>query len=198
MDPRRAHHRRGGEQRAEHGGRGAGPAPDGDDDLGEDQAEEDAGDQRGGAVELVLAEQEGAKGGDRRPHDGGGQVAHGRQGSVPAVARPGHLADAARDGQDWTARAADGIERVVTGIRDKTTVPLTTIARALVFGLLAAVMGTATLVLVAIGSVRAVDNYLPGDVWAAHLLVGGIFTAAGGFLLRKATARGDARRKGSA
>ncbi len=95
-------------------------------------------------------------------------------------------------------RAADGIEQLVGGIRDKTTVPLTTVARALVFGLLAAVMGTATLVLVAIGAVRAVNNYLPGDVWAAHLLVGGIFTVGGGLLLRKATARGDARGRGRA
>jgi hypothetical protein len=113
------------------------------------------------------------------------------------VARPGQPPDA-RDGQDWTVRAADGIERIVTGIRDKTTVPLTTVARALVFGLLAAVMGTATLVLVAIGFVRLVDNYLPGDVWAAHLLVGGIFTLGGGFLLRKATTRVDAGGRGKA
>ncbi len=83
---------------------------------------------------------------------------------------------------------ADTIERVVGGIRDKTAVPLTTVARALVFGLLAAVMGVAALAFVAIGLVRAVDAYLPEDVWAAHLLVGGIFTLLGGFLLRKASA----------
>lgn len=112
------------------------------------------------------------------------------------MAGPGQPPDLARDGQDWTVRAADGIERLVTAIRDKTTVPLTTVARALVFGLLAAVMGTATLVLVAIGSVRLVNNYLPGDVWAAHLLVGGLFTATGGLLLWKATTRGDTGGRG--
>src|SRR5947199_411658 len=35
---------------------------------------------------------------------------------------------------DWTIQTADRVERVVTGIRDRTTVPLTTLARALVYG----------------------------------------------------------------
>lgn len=85
-------------------------------------------------------------------------------------------------------QAADAVERLVGGLRDKTAVPLTTIARALVYGLLAAVMAIATAVLVVIGVLRAVDVYLPGEVWSAHLLVGGIFTVLGGFLLRKASA----------
>ncbi len=83
-------------------------------------------------------------------------------------------------------QAADTVERLVGGLRDKTAVPLTTVARVLVYGLLAAVMAVATAVLVVIGVLRAVDVYLPGEVWAAHLLVGGIFTVLGGFLLRKA------------
>lgn len=89
---------------------------------------------------------------------------------------------------DWTVQAADTVERVVTGLRDKTTIPLTVLARAVVYGLLAAVMGIATLVLVVVGLLRAVDVYLPGEVWSAHLLVGGIFTIIGAFLLRKASA----------
>ena len=105
------------------------------------------------------------------------------------MARPGDTrAPALTGGSDWTVQAADTVERVVGRIRDKTAVPLTTVARALVFGLLAAVMGVAALVLVAVASVRALDRYLPGAVWSAHLVVGGIFTVAGGFLLRKAVA----------
>lgn len=92
------------------------------------------------------------------------------------------------DGPDWTVQAADTVERVVAGVRDKTATPLTVVARGLVYGLLAAVMGVATLVLVVVGLVRAVDVYLPGEVWSAHLLVGGIFTVVGGLLLRKAGA----------
>ena len=93
-------------------------------------------------------------------------------------------------GQDWTVQAADTVERVVGAVRDKTTVPLTTVARALVFGLLAAVLGTATLVFLTIGLVRALDVYTgDGRVWIAHGSIGGIFTLAGLFLLRKATAK---------
>jgi hypothetical protein len=92
------------------------------------------------------------------------------------------------DGEaDWTVQVADTVERVVGAIRDKTAAPLTTVARGLVYGLIALVMGVTALVLVAIGSVRALDAYLPADVWSAHLLVGGIFSLAGAFLLRKAT-----------
>ena len=89
---------------------------------------------------------------------------------------------------DWTVQAADTIERVVVGIRDKTAVPLTTVARALVYGLLAAVMGLSVLILVIIGSVRALNAYVTQDeVWASYLLIGGIFTLAGALTLRKAT-----------
>lgn len=100
-------------------------------------------------------------------------------------------------GSDWTVQAADTVERVVGGIRDKTTVPLTTVARALVYGLLAAVMGTSVLVLLCIAVVRALDAYLPGEVWSAHLLIGGIFTVAGALLLRKASSDRGAGRKGA-
>ena len=104
----------------------------------------------------------------------------------------------ARGGDDWTVQAADTIERVVVGIRDKTAVPLTTVARALVFGLLAAVMGLAAVILVIVGALRAVNVYVvQGEVWASYLLVGGIFTAGGALTLRKATSEKTAREKGS-
>ncbi|MEO7837265.1 MAG: hypothetical protein ABIS21_06445 [Acidimicrobiales bacterium] len=100
------------------------------------------------------------------------------------------------DVQDWTVQAADAVERLVNGLRAKTTTPLTVVARALVYGLLTAVMGIATIVLVIIGLLRAVDVYLPGEVWSAHLLVGGIFTVLGGLLLRKASADRKVSRDG--
>ena len=91
-------------------------------------------------------------------------------------------------GDDWTVQAADTIERVVAGIRDKTAVPLTTVARALVYGLLVAVMGLSVLILVIIGAVRALNAYVTqGEVWASYLLIGGIFTLGGALTLRKAT-----------
>ena len=84
------------------------------------------------------------------------------------------------------------MERVVGSIRDKTTVPLTTVARGIVYGLVAGVMGTAVVVLLAIAAVRVVDvylDYIPGEAldgtWAAHLAVGMLFTLIGLFLWSK-------------
>jgi hypothetical protein len=92
---------------------------------------------------------------------------------------------------DWTVQATDTIESVVTAIRDKTVVPITTIARGIVYGLIAGVLGLVALVLVAITLIRFLDVYLPFDplgrrVWVADTIVGGIFTLAGLFFLRKA------------
>ena len=95
---------------------------------------------------------------------------------------------------DWTVQAADTIDRVVTTIRSKTSDPLVGIARWVVFGLLAAVLGTLALVLLAIGAVRALVVYLPvGDdrVWVAQLIIGGIFVLAGLLLFRSARPRDE-------
>ena len=99
-------------------------------------------------------------------------------------------------GSDWSVQAADSIERVVGAIRDKTSGPLTTVARALVFGLLAAVMGLTTLVFLTIAAVRVVNIVLPGEVWTAYLLIGGIFTAVGLFVLGRATSATTSRENG--
>src|SRR5688572_3780670 len=95
---------------------------------------------------------------------------------------------------DWTVQAADTIDRVVTTIRSKTSDPLVGIARWVVFGLLAAVVGTMALVLLAVGAVRALVVYLPvGDnrVWVAQLIVGGIFVLGGLLLFRSARPRDE-------
>ena len=96
---------------------------------------------------------------------------------------------ATTDDTDWTVQTADTIDRVVTTIRSKTSDPLVGIARWVVFGLLAAIVATLALVLLAVASVRALVVYLPfGDdrVWAAYLIAGGIFALAGLFAFRKA------------
>jgi hypothetical protein len=89
---------------------------------------------------------------------------------------------------DWVVQAADTIDRVVITVRSKTSDPVVGIARWVVFGLLAAVVGAMAVVLLAVGAVRALINYLPvGDnrVWVAYLIVGGIFALAGLFLFAK-------------
>jgi hypothetical protein len=82
-------------------------------------------------------------------------------------------------------QAADAIERAVGAVRDNTTGRAITVARAVVYGTFAAIVGSAALVLVVILSVRMLDAYLPSSVfgethtWAAHLVAGVIFTAVG-------------------
>lgn len=90
---------------------------------------------------------------------------------------------------DWAAQTADGIERVVASVRAKTADPLEKVARALVYGLIAAIVGLAALVLGAVALVRALDVVLPGEVWSAHALSGGIFVIAGVLLWRKRTTK---------
>lgn len=99
-------------------------------------------------------------------------------------------------GRDWTVQAADTIETFVAAIRARTAIPLTTAARVLVFGLLTAVLGGTVVVLLTIALIRVVDLSVPGAVWSAYLIVGGIFTVGGGLLLRKAgrSPRGSGKR----
>lgn len=86
---------------------------------------------------------------------------------------------------DWPTQAADTIERVVGSVRDKTTGPAITVARWVVYGTFAAVVGSVVAVLLAIGAVRFLDVYLPESVfgddhtWAAHLIVGTLFSVIG-------------------
>ena len=89
------------------------------------------------------------------------------------------------DTTDWPAQAADTIERVVGSVRDKTTGPAITVARWIVYGTFALVVGSMVAILLAIASVRLLDVYLPDawvgedHTWVAHLLVGALFTLVG-------------------
>jgi hypothetical protein len=117
------------------------------------------------------------------------QVTPGAAPTAPTTALP-----RPSTGPDWTVQAADTIESVVGTIRDKTVVPATTIARGLVYGIVAGTLGIAVLVLVVVMVFRMLVAYLPwGDVpgrnvWVAYLILGGIFTVAGLFFLRRANA----------
>ncbi len=119
------------------------------------------------------------------------------------VTGPTPLPDADRTatpaaGADWPAQAADTIERLVGSVRDKTTGPAITVGRALVYGTFALLVGSAVAVLLAISGVRALDAYLPDAVfgedhtWAAHAIIGGVFTIAGMVLWSQRSRRGDA------
>lgn len=92
---------------------------------------------------------------------------------------------------DWASQTADQIEKVVVGLRSKTADPLDHIARIVVYGLLATVLGVAALVLLIAGLVRAMDVWIPGQVWVAHTILGGIFTVLGLFLWTERRSKSD-------
>jgi hypothetical protein len=92
--------------------------------------------------------------------------------------------------QDWTVQVADRIESVVGSVRDKTTRPATLVARGLVYGLVAGVLGAALLFLLVLGLTRVLDVYLPFHpvgrrVWVADAGAAAIFLGSGAFLWRK-------------
>jgi len=96
----------------------------------------------------------------------------------------------ADSGRSWTGQAADTIETVVLTVKDKTTVPLQTAARGIVYGIVLAVVALVALVVTLIAAVRIADVWLLG--WAGRVhghhrlyiayLVLGMLCCLGGFL----------------
>ncbi len=98
---------------------------------------------------------------------------------------------------EWPAQATDALVKAVDSVRDKTAGPATSIARGVVYGLLAAVVGTAALVLLLIVLVRVIDvgvgelldvvdiERRGRSTWIAHALVGILFLLPGLWAWRK-------------
>lgn len=113
--------------------------------------------------------------------------------------RTGPLPTAPDLGSDWPAQAADTIERVVGTVRDKTTVPALTVARTVVYGTFAALVGSASLMLLIVALVRGVNVVLPDSVfgeehvWAAYLILGLLFVVVGAVLWGRRHERGEDR-----
>ena len=81
---------------------------------------------------------------------------------------------------EWPVKAVDAIDGVVGTINDRALRPIIVVARAIVFGLLIAVLGLVVLVMVSVGLIRLLDVYVfPGKVWASYALLGSVFTGIG-------------------
>lgn len=93
--------------------------------------------------------------------------------ATTSPASNGPAADAAPVAeQDWPSKLAETIVEQVDAIRDKTTGPVLKGARYTVFAAMGISLGTVALIILLIGAVRALNNYLPGDVWAAYVVLG--------------------------
>ncbi|MBX3283998.1 MAG: hypothetical protein R2746_03795 [Acidimicrobiales bacterium] len=87
---------------------------------------------------------------------------------------------------DWPVQAADKIVETIATVRDKTTRPALVAARAVVYGLLALVVGTIAFVVVITLLVRLYDVYVPGNVWPIYAVLAVAFGGGGLVLLKKA------------
>ncbi|CAN5759663.1 hypothetical protein BH10ACT1_BH10ACT1_40520 [soil metagenome] len=94
---------------------------------------------------------------------------------------------------EWPAQAADKIVETISTVRDKTTKPALTAARALVYGLLAAIVGVVALILVLVLVVRLYANYVPGNVWPIYAGLALAMLLGGTLLLKKASAPASGR-----
>jgi hypothetical protein len=82
---------------------------------------------------------------------------------------------------DWTTDAADAIDHVVGLVRERTVEPVHTIVRAVIYGLLAALILIPAVTLTTIGAFRLLAIAVHGNVWAAWTALGGIFLIIGWF-----------------
>ena len=87
---------------------------------------------------------------------------------------------------DWAAQAADTVERVVGTVRDNTTTRAITAARAVVYGLFAAIVGLVMAILAVILAGRFLNvvvfpDWLFGEkhMWVVYLFVGLVCVIAG-------------------
>jgi hypothetical protein len=106
----------------------------------------------------------------------------------PSTTSPSPAPTAAKAPVSWSDQAADTVETIVLTVKDKTTVPLQTAARAVVYGLVAVVLAIILVVAGIVGFVRFADVYLVGwageanggrRVYIVYLVLGIVFCAAG-------------------
>ena len=99
----------------------------------------------------------------------------------PAVESSNKNNSATQDPQrnDWASSLVDRFINIVEQVRNVTTRPVITLARALVFGVVMVCCLLAALVLTGIGLFRLLNVALPGDSWSAHLVLGTICCALG-------------------
>ena len=99
---------------------------------------------------------------------------------------------------NWAPNLADTVERVVSQVRDKTTKPLITAYRGVVFGLVAIFGAAFAGVLLVVVGVRGLQALIEigtshaDAVWISYFAIGVIFAVAGLVLMKKRFPRQDA------
>ena len=101
------------------------------------------------------------------------------RGTAPGVpAAPGEVGPIP---DDWPRQATGQIVRVVDTVRDKTTGPILSAARAAVYGLVAVTALVLLAILLTIAAIRGLTTVLD-QVWLVYLILGGLYVALGALL----------------
>jgi hypothetical protein len=91
---------------------------------------------------------------------------------------------------EFPKKTVDFIDRVVGAIRDRTTKPVVTVTRGIVFGSMVAVVAVSLVVLLLIAVMRGSQEVFElvlserRAVWASYFVVGGSFILIGALLMR--------------
>jgi hypothetical protein len=91
----------------------------------------------------------------------------------------------------WAGDFADTVERVVGQVRERATTPAVHIARGVVYGIIAGMLGIVAVTLLIVGATRGLQELLDAvvsrgqAVYLSYLIVGGILCLAGALFLRK-------------
>ena len=106
-----------------------------------------------------------------------------RLASIPGV----NSGPASTSDNDWASQVVDTLESIVGAVKSKTSDPANKFARTVVLALMAAGLGLAALLMLTIGGVRLLVNYLPmhNDAWLAYLLLGMFLLLLGLFVWHK-------------
>ena len=87
----------------------------------------------------------------------------------------------AQEGQDWTTDLLDRLDRYIEVVRSNTTDRLVKVARLVVFGVIALILGSMAGVIALIAAIRILNVVLPSGVWLPYVILGAIFLGLGMF-----------------
>jgi vacuolar-type H+-ATPase subunit I/STV1 len=94
----------------------------------------------------------------------------------------------AQEGADWTKDLLDRLDHYIDVVRSNTTDRMVKVARIMVFGVIALILGAMAGIVALIAVIRVLDIVLPREVWLPYVVLGAIFLVAGLFLWSKKTA----------
>lgn len=87
--------------------------------------------------------------------------------------------------EDWDQKLVAKLVDTVDTVRVKSSGPAIGIARAVVFGVLGAILATVAAIVFLIGLVRVLNIVIPEGVWLVYIILGALFSLLGLFMWSK-------------